>query len=60
MTNEMSKDVKVEPRNASAYDTARQRFTVHIVRETDVEFICASKYHSSEEFVLPKYAWQLA
>ena len=52
-------EIRVEPKNATKYDTERQRFTVMLVRETSDEFICLSKYHDGEEFILPKFAWQL-
>ena len=54
------REITVEPRSATKYDTERQRYTVQVIRETDEEFICASKYHAGEEFILPKFAWQLA
>lgn len=58
MTDER-KEITVEPRNATHYDTIRQRYTVDVIEETDTDFICASKYHEGESFTLPKFAWQL-
>ena len=47
-----------EPKGLNAYDTARQRYEVVLIRETDTEYICRSKYDGGE-FVLPKFAWTL-
>lgn len=50
-------DTKFEPIGLGKDDTDRQRFVADVIRETDAEFICKSRYNGAE-FVLPKYAWR--
>lgn len=55
--NKIYQTITVEPIGLNSYDTARQRHTVLLIRETESSFFCMSKWDGNE-YEMPKYAWR--